>query len=129
MSRGRERAPLFGVSEGNHHHHLSSSNNKNNISHLGTDPESLERSNDAEISRMGERVDLLKNITRGIHGEVDRQNSNLDGLDMSFAGARAQINGTVERLGRVMGKNAASRPCLTVAVIVIVLLLLLKTIG
>jgi len=91
---------------------------------LGTDPESLERGNDVEITRMGEKVDFLKNITRGIHEEVDRQNRNLDFTDISFGTARAQISGTVERFSRIMGRKAAARPLLTIGVIVVALFIL-----
>lgn len=44
------------------------------------DLEAMERDNDRNISDIGERVSMLKNITKGIHDEVQAQHGILDGM-------------------------------------------------
>mmetsp|Transcript_34007 Transcript_34007/g.80726 ORF Transcript_34007/g.80726 Transcript_34007/m.80726 type:complete len:94 (-) Transcript_34007:402-683(-) len=44
------------------------------------DAEAMEKENDRSISDMGERVSMLKNITKGIHDEVQGQHSLLDNM-------------------------------------------------
>lgn len=44
------------------------------------DPESLERQNDAGISGIGERVAMLKGLTRSLHTEAESQNQFLTGV-------------------------------------------------
>eukprot|EP00191_Tetraselmis_sp_GSL018_P022780 CAMPEP_0177621514 /NCGR_PEP_ID=MMETSP0419_2-20121207/27626_1 /TAXON_ID=582737 /ORGANISM="Tetraselmis sp., Strain GSL018" /LENGTH=74 /DNA_ID=CAMNT_0019121437 /DNA_START=228 /DNA_END=448 /DNA_ORIENTATION=- len=52
------------------------------------DAEAMEKENDRSISDMGERVSMLKNITKGIHDEVQGQHSLLDNMGMDMTGAR-----------------------------------------
>lgn len=44
------------------------------------DPESLERDNDRSVDQLGEKTALLKNLTKGIHEEVETHNRMLERL-------------------------------------------------
>ncbi|CAG9465577.1 unnamed protein product [Pedinophyceae sp. YPF-701] len=107
-ARGRERSPLFG----------GANDRQGGLSAVGTDPESLERNNDAQIAQLEDRVGMLKDITSGIHGEVGRHNRVLDGVDGAFNVSRAQLGGTVDRFSRVMVSQVKSKPLVTVGIMV-----------
>ncbi len=73
------------------------------------DEESLERENDRGVSDLGDRVGLLKSITKGIRDEVQEQHGILDRMSLDMSGTRGLLGGTVERLGKVMEDSNNSR--------------------
>ena len=73
------------------------------------DEESLERENDKGVSDLGDRVSLLKNITKGIQDEVQDQHGILDRMSLDMSGTRGMLGGTADRLGKVMENSTNSR--------------------
>mmetsp|Transcript_21990 Transcript_21990/g.61030 ORF Transcript_21990/g.61030 Transcript_21990/m.61030 type:complete len:91 (-) Transcript_21990:287-559(-) len=84
----------------------------------------MERENDRSMSDLGDRVSMLKNITKGIQDEVHSQHTILDNMGVDMSGARNMLGGTVDRLGKVM-ENASNKKILTITGGIVVAFLLL----
>eukprot|EP00192_Tetraselmis_astigmatica_P017243 CAMPEP_0117667888 /NCGR_PEP_ID=MMETSP0804-20121206/11225_1 /TAXON_ID=1074897 /ORGANISM="Tetraselmis astigmatica, Strain CCMP880" /LENGTH=109 /DNA_ID=CAMNT_0005475681 /DNA_START=318 /DNA_END=648 /DNA_ORIENTATION=+ len=76
------------------------------------------------MSDLGDRVSMLKNITKGIQDEVHSQHTILDNMGVDMSGARNMLGGTVDRLGKVM-ENASNKKILTITGGIVVAFLLL----
>lgn len=76
------------------------------------DPEAMEKDNDRNISDLGDRVSLLKNITKGIQDEVHTHHGILDNMGLNMSGTKGMLSGTVDRLTKVM-ENKSNKSMLT----------------
>jgi len=112
----RDRRPLFGSS--------SSTYGQAAASHSGVDPESLERENDRDIERIGERTSLLKQVTSGIKDEVEKSHRALDSIAGDMGSARMSLGATVHRFKKVFEEPQKKQLLYWVATIVLVLFLL-----
>ncbi|KAL6772437.1 BET1 [Auxenochlorella protothecoides x Auxenochlorella symbiontica] len=85
LARDR-RAPLFGASS----------------APQAVDPESLEKENDRDIAALGDRVGMLRNITSGIHAEVEEHHTVLDNMSMSMSGIQLGLRASANKFKQVM---------------------------
>eukprot|EP01024_Parvocaulis_polyphysoides_P002058 TRINITY_DN1062_c0_g1_i7.p4 TRINITY_DN1062_c0_g1~~TRINITY_DN1062_c0_g1_i7.p4 ORF type:complete len:112 (+),score=17.49 TRINITY_DN1062_c0_g1_i7:932-1267(+) len=65
------------------------------------DLEAQERENDQGISSLGEKVGLLKEMTRGIKKEVDTQNMELDNMQGGMGQTRGMLSSSMEKFDKV----------------------------
>jgi hypothetical protein len=78
------------------------------------DIESLEKSNDRDIDHLGDRVGLLKSLTKTIKGEVDSHNSVLDNLANDMGGTHGSLAGAANRFKKVFDDSQNKRMLLIV---------------
>ena len=72
---------------------------------MGYDAEAAEAENDRVAGQLGDRVRLLRSITKDIHDEVESQNKLLDNLGGGMDSVRAAIGGTIDRVTRAFATN------------------------
>eukprot|EP01023_Acetabularia_acetabulum_P066829 TRINITY_DN9079_c0_g1_i1.p3 TRINITY_DN9079_c0_g1~~TRINITY_DN9079_c0_g1_i1.p3 ORF type:complete len:113 (-),score=25.30 TRINITY_DN9079_c0_g1_i1:850-1188(-) len=65
------------------------------------DLESQERENDQAIGSLGEKVGLLKDMTRGIKKEVDQQNLELDNMQGGMGQVRGLLGSSMDKFNKV----------------------------
>ena len=110
MSLGKRTVPSFMAGGGGgggagaaHAHNNGASTSDADLDvgpSMGYDAEAAEAENDRVAGQLGDRVRLLRSITKDIHDEVESQNRLLDNLGGGMDSVRAAIGGTIDRVTR-----------------------------
>ncbi|RYG66854.1 hypothetical protein EON64_08790 [archaeon] len=80
-------------------------------------------------SELGEQVDLLKELSKDIHGEVNSQNKLLEGMGKTFTSTSELFRSTMGKLGTMLNSSSSKHMYYLVVFVVVVFLLVYLMMG
>eukprot|EP01039_Chlorochromonas_danica_P010467 gene10467-11597_t len=89
----------------------------------------MEMENNQRWSELGEQVNLLRNLSRDIHQEVNSQNQLLDSMSRGFSSTSDLFKSTMGKLGVMLNSSSSKHMYYLIVFVVMVFLLVYFMMG